>query len=79
MTSFPLLRPESDIVSLVAEASVTITHTEVRHDSSADDETGRAENDSDIGDSEDGNKNSHLDENCDVDAADLAQLLGNWT
>ncbi len=77
MTSSPLLRLESHIVSLVAEASGTITRVEVRQDSSAYDETAGAKDDSDIGDSEDGNENSDLDKDCDVGAADLAQLLGN--
>ena len=58
---------------------MTITRAEVHHDSPADDETGRAKNDSDDGDSEDGNENSDLDEDCRVDAADFAQVLRNWT
>ncbi len=79
MTSSPLLRLESHIVSLVTEASVTITRVEVRRSSSTGDDTADAGDDSDVGDSEDGNDNSDLDEDCDVDVADLAHLLRNWT
>ena len=77
MTSPPQLRLESYIVSLVAEAGVTITRVEVRRSSSTDDETADAVANSDVGDCEGGNENSDLDEHCDVTAADLAQLLGN--
>lgn len=79
MTSFPLLRLESHIVPLGAEASVTITRVEVRRDSSAHDETAGTEDVFDAGDSNDGSENSDVDEDCDVNAAVLEQLSINCT
>ncbi len=64
MTSSPLLRLESHVVSLITEANVILMRSEVRRRSSTNDETADAVDNSFVGDR-------------DVDAADLAQLLAN--